>query len=566
MHAISKIIVFMLAGFLLIAASQNINPIPLIDIATNPKGLAVPKSFLGLHLNRWNNNTDLGLGDLPMPGEVNVINGAAYFTSRNGHTFYHYRSGVKVKLVGMGAGGKDFETTISTLETPSGQHPTVAKLSTAPPKLGQSVIKYPTHIPKFGYGAVRSHDSGINWATLNTADGEFNTKLMSAWVARHAGKKLMFTMSGTPEWLAASNITPTSRSVNSNVATINHSALSFPIPIGSKIKIRNCKNIALNGEWVISASTATSTSFKVITTNEASITDTITELLLASNAGGYGYMNPPKDFTKVNTFVTWLMKNYGKNIDWIEGPNEANSGRTPKGEIWYTQGQGLWWAGSFDQLGEIMRRVNVSAKAIKPDVQIGAPSITGLHKGQPINQSPSNRANGYQLLSAGDGAGGKLIDWVDFVPFHVYGLGTDRKLSGLSQWTLYDTLFYLKDMLKSPEINKPNIAIYMTEGGFEHYGDYKSPAKKYFDSLSAKQQANEIFKIAAIYAGFGVKGFYPYMNGFLGDFETKPEIAATYDKINTRIAGKTISPDSWFNKETGEMFFKTTDGYAENIP
>ena len=303
----------------------------------------------------------------------------------------------------------------------------------------------------------------------------------------------------------------------------------------------------------------------VKTTDEQYIQDTSTELLLGSNAGSYGYMNPPKDLAQVNEFVTWLMKNYGNNIDWIEGQNEANSGKNPQGQIWYSQGQGLWWAGSFDDLGAIMRRVNMAAKAIKPTVQIGAPSITGLHNLQPINQSPSNRANGYQLLSAGDGAGGKLLDWVDFIPFHVYDLGAAWQLNA-DKRTLYDTLPYLKQMLASQGVNKPNIPIYMNEGGFEHYGNYSSPAKKYFDSLSPKQQANEVFKIAAIYAGFGVKGFYPYMSGFLGDFEAQPEIAVAYDKVNKRIAGKTISPDAWFNKQTGEMLFKTTDGYEELIP
>jgi len=45
-----------------------------------------------------------------------------------------------------------------------------------------------------------------------------------------------------------------------------------------------------------------------------------------------------------------------------------------------------------------------------------------------------------------------------------------------------------------------------------------------------------------------------------------PEIATVYDKINKRIAGKTIHPASGFNKQTGAMFFKTTDGYEEYIP
>jgi hypothetical protein len=417
------------------------------------------------------------------------------------------------------------------------------------------------YVPTFGYGAVRSHGSGVNWVTLNTADGVYNHALMSAWVARHAGKRLMFTMTGTPEWLAASNIKSSTRAVSGNVATLTHTALDMAIPAGAKIKIRNCANAALNGERVISASTTTSTSFAVTTANEGAVADTATELLLWSNDGGYGYMNPPKDFSKVNTFITWLMTHFGSTIDWIEGPNEANSGRTPAGLVWYSQGQGLWWAGTFDEIGEIIRRINVAAKAIKPTVLIGSSSITGMHTGQPINLSPSNRANGYQMLSAGDGAGGRMVDWIDFVPFHIYNMGASWQLTGTDHKTLYDNLNYLRAMLAQPAVNKTSMPIYMNEGGFEG-----GTAQAYFDSLTVAQQADEVFKIAAIYAGFGVKGIYPFLSGFLGDYETKPEIAAAYGKINTRIAGKTIHPASWFNVETGAMFFKTTDGYEEYIP
>jgi hypothetical protein len=559
--------VFMMMGLLLIAASGKPNSdgallTPLIDVSANPKGLAVPASFLGLHLNRWSDDTTLGLGDLPMPGVVSIVGGVAYFTSATGYTFYYYRNEAKVKLVGMGTGGADFNTTITLLESPTGKYPTVAKLATVPYKTGSGTIKYPFYLPTFGYGAVRSHSSGVNWATLHTADGQFNSRLMSAWVRRHAGKKLMFTMTGTPEWLASSNIAPVTRSVSDNVATIYHAALPFAIPVGSKIKVRNCPNIVLNGEWVILSSSTTSTSFSVITANESTVNDSATELLLWGNDGGYGYMNPPKDFSKVNAFVIWLMRNYGDRITWIEGPNEANSGHTVDGKVAYFQGQGLWWTGTFDQLGEMMRRINVTAKAINPAVLIGAPSITGLHNGQPINPSPSNRANGYQLLSAGDGAKGKLVDWIDFVPFHTYDIGA----AWPEHRTVYDMLIYLREMLQNPAINKPNIPIYMNEGGFEHYGNYRSSAKIYFDSLSTKQQANEIFKMAAINAGFGVKGFYPFASGFLGDYETTPEIAAVYNKINTRVAGKTIHPNAAFNKVTGAMYFKTTDGYEEYIP
>jgi len=571
-----KLIVFIWSLLLLtVAASQTAKAIsldsqtPLIDISSNPKGLAIPNTFLGVHLNRWKIPSSEGFrleyDYYQVPGAiVTNVDGVPTLTTPAGHGFYNYRKGVTVRLIGLGAGGSDFLTSVTggTLGLPT--TPGVAQLATMPPKLGKCTIQYRTYIPTFGYGAVRSHDSGVNWAALNTADGVFNSKLMSSWVARHEGKKIMFTMSGTPEWLAASNIVPITRTVSDNMATINHEALSFPIPVGSKIKIRNCANAALNGERVIKASTTTSTSFSVTTSNESATKDTSTELLLWSNANGYGLMNPPKDFSKVDVFIAWLMKNYGKNIDWIEGPNEANSGHTLDGKVFYSQGQGLWWAGSFDQLGEVMRRINVTAKAIKPSIQIGAPSITGIYSGRPIIISPSDRVNGYQMLSAGDGAGGKLVDWIDFVPFHIYGYGQSatQKRTGADYKTLYENLYFLRMILSQPAVNKPSLPIYMNEGGVGLEG----PARVYFDSLPIKQQANEIFKLAAIYAGFGVKGFYPYTNGFLGDYETQPDIAAAYDKINTRIAGKTITPDSWFNKDTGAMFFKTTDGYEEYIP
>jgi hypothetical protein len=214
----------------------------------------------------------------------------------------------------------------------------------------------------------------------------------------------------------------------------------------------------------------------------------------------------------------------------------------------------------------MQKRIYQTAKAIKPTVLIGSPALTGLTLEQPINKNETNRSSSYQLLTASDGAGGKLADWIDFLPIHIYGVGADWRFVPKYHWTLYDMLGYVHDTLSENSINKPNIPIYMNEGGFEHYGDYESPAYKYFNSMALQQQANEIFKQAAIYAGYGVKGFYPWTSGFLGDFETAPEIAAAYDKINRRISGKTISPDSWFNKETGAMFFKTTDGYQENIP
>lgn len=591
-----KFAVFVAIGLLLIAAAneklggerkaslqsgKNLttnNLTPLIDVSANPKGLVVPSAFLGVHLNRWKDSTSItfdindyhgGYSQVAKAIVANV-NGVPILTMPKGNGFYNYRKGVTVRLLGMGAGGADFITKVvsGTLGPANANAPLLfAQLSAMPTKLGSCTVQYRPYIPTFGYGSVRSHGSDVKWSTLHLGHGSYNTALMSDWVKRHAGKKLMFTMTDTPEWLAASNISASARSVQGYKATISHSASSIGvIPVGTDIKVRYCSNPALNGRFTVTQSSTTTTSFIVHTANEESTADNKTEILIWSNNGGYGANNPPKDMTEINKFIIWLMTNFGNNIDWIEGQNEANSSFMQNGSLAQGQGQASWWMGTITQLGEMQKRIYLAAKAIKPSVLIGSPALTGLTPEQPINKSDVNKSSSYQLLTASDGAGGKLADWIDFLPIHIYDIGADWRLEPRNHWTLYDLLGYVHDIVSEKSINKPSIPIYMNEGGFQVYGTFESQAFKFFNAMTPQQQSNEIFKQAAIYAGNGVKGFYPWTTGFLGDFETTPEIAATYDKVNKRIAGKTISPDSWFNKETGEMFYKTTDGYEEYLP
>lgn len=558
--------------------AQSINqisksyPTPLIDVKANPNGLFVPKTFLGVHLNRWKDSTSKIYSDeldyYQVTGvSVTKVGGVATITTPNGHGFYNYRKGVRVRILGIGADGSDFITKVTDGTLGLSTTPGVATLADTPPKLGIFTIQYRPYVPTFGYGAVRSHGSGIQWSTLHLGPDSYNSALMSDWVNRHAGKKLMFTMTGTPEWLATSNISTILRSVSNGVATITHKISPIGlIPIGTGVKVRGCGNAALDGEYHVTASTITSVSFAVKAVNEPPTTDNSTEILIWGNGGGYGYNNPPKDMQELSKFTTWLMTHFGKNIDWIEGQNEANSSYLPNGALKQDQGQASWWMGSLTQLGEMQKRIYQAAKAVKPSVLIGSPALTGLHLGQPIDANPNNKSSSYQLLTANDGAGGKLIDWVDFVPFHIYDIGSTQKFSPKYPFNLYNQIDYVRELIRKSSLSKSKIPIYMNEGGFEHYSGYESSAYKYFNALSLQQQANEIFKQAAIYAGYGVKGFYPWTSGFMGDYETTPEIAAAYDKINTRIAGKTIHPSSGFNKDTGAMFFKTTDGYEEYIP
>jgi hypothetical protein len=546
--------------------------LPLIDIKVNPKGLAVPNTFLGLHLNRWksaNAKTFSAENDYYQVKNVLVdnVNRVATVTTPTGHGFYNYRKGVALNLLRAGVNGADFTSKVTGGTLGTNVTPGAATLADMPSKLGVFTMQYKPYVPTFGYGAIRSHGSNIDWKGLHKGPNLYNADLMRDWVNRHVGKKLMFTMTGTPEWLASSNVTVLSSAVLNGVATIAHQPAPIGlIPVGSGIKVRQSNVTALNGEYVVTASTATSISFATKLANMPATADINAEVLIWGNGGGFGYNNPPKDMQELSKFTTWLMTNFGENITWIEGQNEANSSYLWDGTLKQNQGGGSWWMGSLAQLGEMQKIIYQAAKAVKPTVLIGSPALTGLTPDQPINKNSSNRSSAYQLLTASDGAGGKLVDWVDFVPFHVYDLGASGKLEPKHHWTTHVIVDYVHAVLNEPAINKPNLPIYMNEGGFEQYNAAYNPALQYFNSLTLKQQQDEIFKQAAIYAGYGVKGFYPWTSGFMGDYETTPEIAAAFDKVNKRIAGKTISPDAWFSKETGGMYFKTTDGYEELIP
>lgn len=64
--------------------------------------------------------------------------------------------------------------------------------------------------PTYNYGAVRSHDfsgpgKGIFWTSIHKAPTAFDWSLIDKWVDAHhrQGKTLVYTVYGTPEWLAS---------------------------------------------------------------------------------------------------------------------------------------------------------------------------------------------------------------------------------------------------------------------------------------------------------------------------------------------------------------------------
>ena len=68
--------------------------------------------------------------------------------------------------------------------------------------------------PTYGFGTVRSHDygglrnPGIRWTSIHTADATYNWTTLDVWVNTHAaaGRKLVYTLHGTPAYLRTSDV------------------------------------------------------------------------------------------------------------------------------------------------------------------------------------------------------------------------------------------------------------------------------------------------------------------------------------------------------------------------
>ncbi len=68
--------------------------------------------------------------------------------------------------------------------------------------------------PTYGFGTVRSHDygglnnPGIRWTSIHTADATYDWTTLDVWVNTHSavvGRKLVYTLHGTPAYLRTSN-------------------------------------------------------------------------------------------------------------------------------------------------------------------------------------------------------------------------------------------------------------------------------------------------------------------------------------------------------------------------
>jgi hypothetical protein len=128
--------------------------------------------------------------------------------------------------------------------------------------------------------------------------------------------------------------------------------------------------------------------------------------------GTPGGMAEPANISTLSSFVTWLMTNYGSQIDYLEVWNE------PK----YRTDINSFFSGTPAKLAEMARAINLAAKAIKPTVKIIGIAVADCTNTDTLPAGSSN--SGVQItnlfLSASDGNGGLGKDWIDILSFHGY--------------------------------------------------------------------------------------------------------------------------------------------------
>lgn len=134
--------------------------------------------------------------------------------------------------------------------------------------------------------------------------------------------------------------------------------------------------------------------------------------------GQLGAIAEPASMSNLAAFVTWLMTNYGSQIDYLEVWNE------PK----YKSGNSSYFSGTASKLAEMAKTINQAAKAVKPSVQIMGVGCTGVG----FNGAGSGITYTDNFLAASDGASGFGKDWIDIISVHAYAHDGTNDLTQLA--------------------------------------------------------------------------------------------------------------------------------------
>ena len=162
------------------------------------------------------------------------------------------------------------------------------------------------------------------------------------------------------------------------------------------------------------------------------------------NYGGKSNQPPDNDADWVS-YVTQVATRYLGKIKYYQIWNEPESP---------TQ---AFWAGTPTRMAQLAKLANQTIKSIDPTAKILSPGIAGWRPNYATSES-TGYSTTHDYLTASDGAGARLVDWVDVVAAHLYNPTSNAWNSDLIVGGPYG----VKALLSSIGVTKP---IWVTEVG-----------------------------------------------------------------------------------------------------
>ncbi|SEK64170.1 cellulase family glycosylhydrolase [Nitrosovibrio tenuis] len=215
---------------------------------------------------------------------------------------------------------------------------------------------------------------------------------------------------------------------------------------------------------------------------------------------------------------------------WNE-PNYDNNGTV-------TTGPNFYFSGRFTKLAEMVRRANQAIKAIDPTAKIICPATTTWSA--TAGQSAETYFSG--MMSASDGAGKTMKDWVDIIGVHLYLPGRNKvqDLAGIID-----------------RLNSAKVAAGVSE--METWDTESAPIGGDVISLTDMQAQQIIGRMLITMAAKGIARtlYYQYDHGTMG-IADRPQIAAYREQIISLLRSGIILTVSRFSD--GRVAYYTNSG------
>lgn len=208
--------------------------------------------------------------------------------------------------------------------------------------------------------------------------------------------------------------------------------------------------------------------------------------------GGKSNQPPDSDADWVS-YVTQVATRYLGKIKYYQCFNEPESP---------TQ---AFWVGTPERTAQLVKLANQTIKSIDPDAKIISPSTAGWHPNYATSFSLGYETT-LSYLSGSDGAGARMVDWVDIVGIHLYDAGSNAWNCDL----VVNGPYGIRALLASLEVTRP---VWVDEVGVTNPN---------LTTYPKSQQRKMLGRLLALSAALDVQRFmwYSYdasITGFFGD-------------------------------------------------